>query len=635
MSLKILLTIAVLNELSYSSLGLYPQESESRIVFDLSGIWNFRISTSPNQGFDEKWYLKPLSETGPVIDMAVPSSYNDITEDQSIRDHIGWVWYDRMFFQQPRGAADQRLYLRFEGVHYYCMVWLNGHEIMMHVGAHLPFEADVTAILSAEQPPYRITVAVNNTLTPTTLPCGTVEYLNGPMYPPDGVFVQNLQFDFFNYAGIQHRVLLYSVPAAHIQDMLLLTAPASEGSSQWTVMCNINVTGNPQEFDVQLLDKSGTLVAQYNGSSSDFVLKVDNPKLWWPWTMAEYGEVAYLYTLQVKYGQDVYRQSIGLRTVEVEGTRFLINGKPFYFHGVDKHEDADIRGKGYDVPLILKDVNMMKWLGVNAFRTSHYPYSEELMHLCDKEGIVVIDETPAVGLHESFNFVTATLNHHLQVTTELILRDRNHPSVVMWSLANEPNTELKVSEDYFNKVFDHARTMDPTRPLTFACNREYNQDLVTKFADVIMINRYYGWYKNMGYPKLIPYELSYDLEQWQNVEKKPMMISEYGASTIAGFHQDPPTSFTEEYQVEVLTQYFSVFDKYRDQFLVGELIWNFADFMTEQKDDRPVGNKKGVLTRQRQPKSAAFLLRSRYHSLQPNSTRASAHLKYGNQLNYL
>jgi len=91
--------------------------------------------------------------------------------------------------------------------------------------------------------------------------------------------------------------------------------------------------------------------------------------------------------------------------------------------------------------------------------------------------------------------VNATLKHHLQVTTELILRDRNHPSVVMWSLANEPNTELKISEDYFKlvlytcmyvccyfkifrNVFNHARTMDPTRPLTFACNREYNVDLV-------------------------------------------------------------------------------------------------------------------------------------------------------------
>ena len=78
------------------------------------------------------------------------------------------------------------------------------------------------------------------------------------------------------------------------------------------------------------------------------------------------------------------------------------------------------------------------------------------------------------------------------------------------------------------KVFQHIMYISVC---VFVCT------IQTKFADVIMINRYYGWYKNMGYPKLIPYELSYDLEQWQNVEKKPMMISEYGASTIAGFHQ--------------------------------------------------------------------------------------------------
>ncbi|XP_065889600.1 beta-glucuronidase-like [Dysidea avara] len=614
---KLVLFVVVISSglITNSAAGLYPQESESRIIVDLAGIWNFRVSTDPDQGFTEKWYMQPLSEAGPVIDMPVPSSYNDITQDRSIRDHIGWVWYDRIFYQQPRGAADQRLYLRFEGVHYYCIVWLNGQEILVHEGAHLPFEADVTSILFSQQPPYRITVAVNNTLTPTTLPCGTVEYLSGPMYPPGGFFIQNLQFDFFNYAGIQHRVLLHSVSAARVQDMLLVTMPTSEGSSEWILNCSLNVTGGPRGFDVQLLDKNGTMIARYGGDDSDFVLRVHSPKLWWPWTMSKYGEVAYLYTLHVQYGEDIYRQPVGFRTVEVKGTEFLINGKPFYFHGVNKHEDADIRGKGYDVPLILKDVNMMKWLGVNAFRTSHYPYSQELMHLCDKEGIVVIDETPAVGLHEAFNFVNQTLQHHLQVTTELILRDRNHPSVVMWSLANEPNSGLKESESYFETVFKHAHKLDPTRPLTFTCSHDYDTDLVTKFADVICINRYYGWYKNMGYTNLIPYEFSYDLEQWHNIEKKPMIISEYGAGTIAGFHENPSTAFTEEYQVEVLEQHFSVFDKYSKQFLVGELIWNFADFMTEQKDDRPVGNKKGVLTRQRHPKSAAFVLRDRYMGL--------------------
>jgi len=136
---KLVLFVAVINgDLINFLAGLYPQESESQIIVDLAGIWNFQVSADPDQGFTEKWYMQPLSEvifrytpltnafmflqTGPVVDMPVPSSYNDITEDRGIRDHIGWVWYDRIFYQQPRGAADQRLYLRFEGVHYYCMV---------------------------------------------------------------------------------------------------------------------------------------------------------------------------------------------------------------------------------------------------------------------------------------------------------------------------------------------------------------------------------------------------------------------------------------------------------------------------------------------------------------------------------
>ena len=119
-------------------------------------------------------------------------------------------------------------------------------------------------------------------------------------YPSGGVFVQNLQFDFFNYAGIQHRVLLYSVPSAHVQDMLVTTMPAGGGSTLWTIKCSTNVTGGPQGFDVQLLDKNGTSVAHYSGQEPDFMLSIDNPNLWWPWTMLQYGEIAYLYTLQVK-----------------------------------------------------------------------------------------------------------------------------------------------------------------------------------------------------------------------------------------------------------------------------------------------------------------------------------------------
>jgi len=89
------------------------------------------------------------------------------------------------------------------------------------------------------------------------------------------------------------------VSAAHVQDMILTTMPTSEGSSEWILNCSLNVTGGPRGFDVQLLDKNGTMIARYGGDDSDFVLRVHSPKLWWPWTMSEYGEVAYLYTLHV------------------------------------------------------------------------------------------------------------------------------------------------------------------------------------------------------------------------------------------------------------------------------------------------------------------------------------------------
>ena len=96
---------------------------------------------------------------------------------------------------------------------------------------------------------------------------------------------------------------------------------------------------------------------------------------------------------------DCYKLPIGIRTIKVTDKQFLINGKPFYFKGFGKHEDSEIRGKGYDEVIVIKDFNLLKWIGANSFRTSHYPYAEEILYLADREGIVIIDEVPAVGLN--------------------------------------------------------------------------------------------------------------------------------------------------------------------------------------------------------------------------------------------
>ncbi|XP_051903357.1 beta-glucuronidase [Hippocampus zosterae] len=614
---------------------LFPRESSSREVKDLSGLWSFRADKSPNrkQGFEKSWYKSRLAETGPVIDMAVPASFNDMTQDPTLRDFIGWVWYEREVVLPSRWVTDEgtRVVLRVGSAHYYSVVWVNGVKVTEHNGGHLPFEAEIGSVIREDPTsPCRITIAVNNTLTLETLPPGTIQYFNDPTKYPDGFFVQNINFDFFNYAGIHRPVLLYTTPKAYVDDITVVT-----DFSDSTGLVNYKISvQNAAEATVKvtLMDKDRHCVASSNELSG--VLKITDVKLWWPYLMHD--NPAYLYSLEVHLMAaddrstytDVYALPVGIRTVRVTSSQFLINNKPFYFHGVNKHEDSDIRGKGFDWPLIVKDFNLMKWLGVNSFRTSHYPYAEEILQMCDRHGIVVIDECPGVGIKDIRSFGNASLAHHLDVMDELVRRDKNHPSVVMWSVANEPASEMPPAELYFKTLITHTRDMDPTRPVTYVTDSNYARDRGAPYVDVICVNSYFSWYHDPGHVEVIPIQLNTQFENWYGKYQKPIIQSEYGADTVPGLHSDPPMMFTEEYQNVVLQSYHNVFDQKRKKYVIGELIWNFADFMTVQGITRVVGNKKGIFSRQRQPKAAAFILKERYWKLANETGMIPSWLKY-------
>ncbi|KAL6463818.1 hypothetical protein MHYP_G00282090 [Metynnis hypsauchen] len=598
---------------------LYPRESPSRERKELDGLWTFRADFSPdrNSGFSQAWFKQPLAETGPVIDMAVPSSFNDITQDAELRDFIGWVWYEKEVWVPVRWLQDKdtRIVLRVGSAHYFSVVWVNGVKVMEHEGGHLPFEADIDSVIQKDMSmPCRITVAVNNTLNLHTLPPGTITYMKDRTKYPTGYFVQGYNFDFFNYAGIHRSVLLYTTPRAYIDD---ITVNTNFSDSTGFVFYNVSVVGSAKPaVKVTLSGKDGRCVATADGTSG--ILKVPEVNLWWPYLMHE--NAGYLYSMEVQLtaesGQiDVYVLPVGIRTVEVTSSKFLINKKPFYFHGVNKHEDADIRGKGFDWPLIVKDFNLMKWMGANSFRTSHYPYAEEILQMADRHGIVVIDECPGVGIKDIHSFGNESLAHHLVVMEELVRRDKNHPSVVMWSVANEPAAEMPPAAFYFKQLVAHTKSLDRMRPVTFITASNYARDLGAPYVDVICVNSYFSWYHDPGHLEVIPIQLNTQFDNWYGKYKKPIIQSEYGADAVPGLHSDPPAMFTEEYQKRVLQSYHTVFDQKRKEFVVGELIWNFADFMTSQGITRVVGNKKGMFTRQRQPKSAAFLLRERYWTI--------------------
>lgn len=202
------------------------------------------------------------------------------------------------------------------------------------------------------------------------------------------------------------------------------------------------------------------------------------------------------------------------------------------------------------------------------------------MDMADAMGFVVIDECPAVGLT---HFNQILLNQHLNTIERLVKRDYNHPSVVMWSIANEPESFKSEAKSYFAKVVDATKNLDPSRPVTAAINADVEKDLLAPHLDVIMINRYYAWYSDTGYTQVITKKLIADMERWFKVHRRPIMISEYGADSLVGLHQDPSFVFTEDYQTELMIKHFDAFDVLRKKdFFVGEMIWNFADFRTNQ-----------------------------------------------------
>jgi beta-glucuronidase len=315
---------------------------------------------------------------------------------------------------------------------------------------------------------------------------------------------------------------------------------------------------------------------------------------------------------------------VGVRTVEVRGTQFLINGEPFRFTGFGRHEDTPVKGKGHDDAWMLHDAALMDWIGANSFRTAHYPHAEEVLDHADRHGIVVIGEAAAVGqnmglaavilgtTYETFSPETIDARSqaaHAQAIREMVARDRNHPSVVLWSIANEPESVTPESRTYFEPLASRTRQLDPTRPIGFAnvMGSTPDVDRITDLFDVIMLNRYYGWYATPGDLVGAELGLASEIEAWIAAYQKPIIFTEFGADTYPGIHNVVPGMWSEEYQAELLAMHHRVFARFAA--VVGEQLWNFADFATVPGVMRVDGNKKGVFTRDRRPKAAAHVLR--------------------------
>ncbi len=453
---------------------LYPQSNPHRQKVDLSGFWDFRFEAVDSAAWSAGF------EGGQPI--AVPGSWNDQLAEA--RDNLGPAWY-QVRFALPWGWQEQRIFLRFGSVNYLSEVWLNGACLGSHEGGHLPFEFEITA--AAQPGENRLVVRVDGNLAPDQVPPGNVPK------DPTSSFAQraypDANFDFFPFCGIHRPVILYCRPAAGIDDLTVVTtiqgkrgrvyvqaAAQGQGSLRFT----LNRHGARVQVDAAL-----------NHGVAGAVLEVDHAALWSP-------QAPNLYDLQVELHQeqavvDSYNLSVGIRTICVEGDQLLLNGQPIVLKGFGRHEDFPVNGRGLNPAVIIKDYELMRWVGANSFRTTHYPYSDEMMDMADRLGFLVIDETPAVGLFFAEAGLEKRFALNQRMLDEMIARDKNHPSVIMWSLANEPHSHGPRPRDYFRRLYDHAKGLDDSRPVTLVSYVGLFE-AAFEFLDVVCLNRYYGWY---------------------------------------------------------------------------------------------------------------------------------------------
>ena len=583
---------------------LYPHESATRATRDLSGLWRFRLDPE-GRGEAQRWF----DGLDAARMIPVPSSWNDLFDDA--RNYTGAAWYETEFHIDPawRGRA---LALRFGSAVYRAKAWLNGRLLGEHLGGHLPFAFDIGAPARFDGP-NRLTVMVENSLRTDRVPAipdPATSRFWVEEYPQTA-------YDFFPYSGLHRPVLLCALPPVHLHDVTVRTSRDGRAgvidvevriADGWSGQVRLSLTGGKAPVET---------VTTVNGGVGRATLRVPGARLWSP-------ADPFLHRLTVTVGArvDEYHLDIGIRTIAVAGDRLLLNGEPIRLRGFGKHEDFFLHGRGLDLPVLVRDFELLKWIGANSFRTSHYPYSEEAMMLADRYGFLVIDELPGVSLtfSDPDTVIEARRRQLRADAVELVRRDKNHACIILWSVANEPLTRpfhlyndapadaVPKGARFFADIFAGMRALDPTRPVCLVSVHNGPPEWVGQ-GDVICTNSYNGWYALSGKQADAEAALVKELAALRaRHPDKPVIFTEFGADAIAGLHDQPAAMWSEEYQAELVSLYLRVLA--RQPWVVGAHPWAFADFRTSQSTMRvDATNYKGAFTRDRRPKLVAHTLR--------------------------
>jgi beta-glucuronidase len=587
--------------LSYASFAAEPaaliQNVPGRQTIDLCGPW--RAIVDPYEAGYLDYRYRPYKDggmgankkpqsPGEIVEynfdtageLMVPGDWN--TQRPELLFYEGSIWYKKDFdyARQP----GRRVFVWFGAANYRAMVFLNGTKLGEHVGGFTPFQFEITGLLRDKG--NFLIVKVDNQRQREAVP--------------------TLMTDWWNYGGLTRDVRLVDVPETFVEDYSVQL----EKASQTRIAAWVRLNGPRKQQRVTVtIPEAG--VSQDVQTDTDGYAKLTldaRLTLWSP-------ENPKLYEVAISTGTDRVADRIGFRSIEAAGRTLLLNGHPLHLRGVSVHAEAPIRsGRVFSESDAATLLQWAKDLGCNFVRLPHYPHDEAMTRLADRMGLLVWAEIPVywtIAWESPETLLTAK-----RQLTEMIARDKNRSSVILWSVANEtPPSEPRLQ--FLSALAGLAHELDSTRLVTAALETHHIDpntimvdDALGRYLDVVSCNEYIGWYD--GPPGKI------DRTEWKTAYDKPFLISEFGADAQAGRHGDSGAVWTEEFQADFYHRQIAMFQ--RVPFLSGTIAWALVDFRSPR---RPLAgiqdffNRKGLYSDRGERKAAFFILRDYYRSLTP------------------
>jgi len=516
-------------------------------------------------------------DTSPTLH--VPGDWN--SQDPKLFYYEGSVWY-RTKFNVKKSAPDHRLFVYFGAANYETDVYLNGKKLGKHIGGYTPFAYEITDLVHDAD--NSLVVRVNN------------------VRHPEGVPTVNT--DWWNYGGITRDVMLVEEPATFISNFLVRLKPGTTNIIETKIQLDGPDKGKPMTVKLPSLGLSTDLAVDQNGAAHGEI-SASNLALWTP-------EKPTLYNIEISSGTEEIKDRVGFRTIATSGHKILLNGKPIFLRGICIHEENPQRGgrawSEDDARMLL---GWAKDLGCNFVRLAHYPHNEHMARVADEMGIMCWEEVPVYWTIHWTN--SATLANAQRQLSDLIARDQNRASVIVWSVANEtPISEARTK--FLKTLVAEARSLDGTRLVSAAMevHSEPNapthkivDDPFAEYTDLCSFNQYTGWYD--GLPEKI------DRLSWSIKYDKPVVISEFGADAQQGFHADALTRFSEEYQADVYKRTLPMLEKIPG--FSGCTPWILCDFRSPRRllpEIQDGWNIKGLIGHNGKKKMAFDVLKDFY-----------------------